>query len=289
MLDRQEIDAGALEDQLRHRAAGPGRRELDLVPGIIDAGGAEHVLRHAGNERLGEAHHRAVIDIGLVELERGEFGIVPRRQPFVAEVAVDLEQFVGEPADQQPLQMQLRRDPEIEIEVERVVVGDERLGRGAAGDRVQHRRLDLEIALGDEAPAQRGNDLAAPAQGQAALLAHDQIEIALAIARLDVGEAMMLLGQRQQRLRENLDLAAVDGELAARRAAHDARRADDIADIEEPHERELLGRKVVLVIEDRILPEASWRSTNMPLLRIARTRPATETVSCVSVPGGSAA
>src|SRR5665213_1296644 len=240
--------------------------------GIEDARGAEHIARRAGYELLGQHHHRAIIDIGLVKLERSEFRIVPRRQPLVAEVAVDLEQLVGEAADQQALQMQLRRDAQIEIEVERVVMGDERLGRGAAGNSVQHRRLDLEIALLDEAAAHPGDDLAAPAQGGATLLAHDEVEIALAVARLDIGEAVEFLGQRQQRL--------------------GVRRTMPVTPMMSPMSSSLTrascsGGRWSLWLNTWILPEASCRSMNMPLLRMARMRPATATSSVVSLPVAS--
>ena len=195
-------------------------------------------MRGGADQLLGHLHHRGVIDIGLVELERGEFGVVPRRQPFVAKAAVDLEHLVGEPADHQPLQMQLGRDAQIEVDIERVVVGDEGLGRGAAGDRMQHRRLDFEIAARDEMAAQRGDDPAAPAQGLAALRVHDQIEVALAVAQLDIGETVKLLGQRAQGLGQDGEGGGVDRQLAARGAAHQPFDADQIADVEEPHRGE---------------------------------------------------
>src|SRR6185437_10505044 len=146
--------------------------------------------------------------------------------------------------------MQLRRDAQIELEVERVVMRVEGLGRGAAGNGVQHRRLDFEEAALDEDAADRGDDAAAAPQGLAALLAHDEIEVALAVAQLDIGEAVEFLRQRQQRLGQHRHLAAVDRELAARRAADDALDADEIAQIQELHESELLGREMVLVAED---------------------------------------
>jgi hypothetical protein len=58
---------------------------------------------------------------------------VTDRHAFVAEVAVDLEHAV-EAADDQALQVQLRRDAQEHLHVQRIVVGDERLGRRAAGD-----------------------------------------------------------------------------------------------------------------------------------------------------------
>ena len=75
----------------------------------------------------------AVVGVGLVELEHGELGIVPGGQALVAEVAVDLEHPL-EAAHHQALQVQLRRDAQVQVHVERIVVGLERTRRRAAGD-----------------------------------------------------------------------------------------------------------------------------------------------------------
>ena len=95
---------------------------------------------------LGQVHHRAVVAVGLIDLEHRELGIVPRADPFVA---IDAAEFVDplHAADEQPLQMQFQRDPQIQLHIERVVMRHERPGRGAAGDRVQRRAFDLDEAL----------------------------------------------------------------------------------------------------------------------------------------------
>src|SRR5690606_40413165 len=80
----------------------------------------------------------------------GEFGVVARGHTLVAEVAVDLEDLL-EAADDQALEVQLRGDAQVHGQVQRVVVGLERLGRRAARDHLQHRGLDFqEVALGKE-------------------------------------------------------------------------------------------------------------------------------------------
>ena len=104
----------------------------------------------AGHERqqlLGEAHQHLVVHVGPVELEHRELGVVLRRDPLVAEVAVDLEHPL-DAADRQPLQVQLRRDAQVQLHVERVVVRHEGTRQRAAGDRLHHRRLDFEEAAG---------------------------------------------------------------------------------------------------------------------------------------------
>ena len=250
ILDREKIDAGMLAHQFGHRTARPGRGQLDLRPAIGEVQTAGRRLGDMSDDLLGQAHHVGVVGIGLVELERREFGVMPRRQALIAKAAVDLEHLVGEPADDEPLQMQFRRDAEEELHIERVVVRDEGLGRGAARDRVEHRRFDFEIAARQQKGAHRRDDAAAPAQCLAALRVHDQVEIALAVAQLDIGEPVILLGERPQRFCEQRDFRRVDRQFAAWRAAHEALDADQIANVEQAHERELLGREMILVAED---------------------------------------
>ena len=71
------------------------------------AGGVDRV----DDQLLGQVHHRAVVAVGLIDLEHREFGIVPRADAFVA---IDAAQLVDplDAADQQPLQVQLQRDPQ---------------------------------------------------------------------------------------------------------------------------------------------------------------------------------
>ena len=92
-------------------------------------------------------------------------------------------------------------------------------GRAAAprDERVHHRRLDLE-----EAAARRGSrGCSAPAGVRLRKTSRtsgldDQVDVALAVADLDVGEAVPLLGQRPQRLGERQELASRRG--SARRS-----------------------------------------------------------------------
>ena len=86
-----------------------------------------------------------IVRIGLVELEHGELGVVLRADALVAEVAVDLVDAV-QAADDQALEVKLRRDAQEEVDVQRIVVRREGPRRGAAGDGLHHRGFDFEIA-----------------------------------------------------------------------------------------------------------------------------------------------
>ena len=78
-----------------------------------------------GDEVLGEVHHVVVVGERLVRLEHRELGVVAGVDALVAEHPADLEDPL-EAADDEPLQVQLERDAQVGVDVERVVVGDER-------------------------------------------------------------------------------------------------------------------------------------------------------------------
>ena len=86
-----------------------------------------------------------IVRVGLIELEHGELGIVLRRDAFVAEIAIDLVDAL-QAAHHQALQIQLRRDAQIQIDIERVVVRDERPRRRAAVEGLQHGRFHFQKA-----------------------------------------------------------------------------------------------------------------------------------------------
>ena len=112
--------------------------EFDLrAAGGIDRGLLQQFRR--------EVDQPLVIRVRLVKLQHRELGIVVRREPLVAEVAIDLVDPL-DAADHQPLQIQLRRDAQVQIDIERVVVRDERPRRRAAIERLHHRRLDFDKA-----------------------------------------------------------------------------------------------------------------------------------------------
>ncbi len=84
----------------------------------------------------------------------------------------------------------------------------------------------------------------------AALRIDDQVEIALAIAELDIGEAVIFFRQRPQCLGEHRDRDGVDRQFAARGAPHVALDPDQIADVEQPHRGEVGDAQKVAMAEN---------------------------------------
>ena len=140
------------------------------------------------HQLLGQRHQLLVVGVGLVELEHRELGVVLRRDALVPEVARDLVDAL-EAADDEPLQIQLRRDAQEEIHVERVVVRHERPRRappaigcitGVSTSRKPRASRKRRIAA---------ITLAAHLEHAPRVRVDDQVEVALAVAGLDIGAA----------------------------------------------------------------------------------------------------
>ena len=216
--------ARRVADRVAQRDAPPRLLEVDR-PDRPD------LRRDGPDERLEAIGHVVVVGVGLVELDHRELWVVLRRQALVAKVLAELVDAL-EPADDAALEVELGRDPQVQRAVQRVVVRRERARQRAAVERLQDRRLDLDEAGVVELAADRGDDLRARDEQLARLLVGHQVELAAAVARLDVLQAVVLLGRRAQRLREHGEALDPQRHLAALRAHRGAVDADDVAEVD---------------------------------------------------------
>ena len=149
------------------------------------------------DDRLGQVHHVVVVAERLVGLEHRELGVVAGVEALVAEDAADLEDPVHA-ADDQPLQGQLERDPQEHVDVERVVVGDERPRRRAAGlARAGPGVSTSRKPRSSSDAAGRGDHRRALREDLARVVVDDQVEVAAPVAGLGVGEPVAHVGQRR--------------------------------------------------------------------------------------------
>ncbi len=99
------------------------------------------------DDLLGDGGDRLLVAPRLVGLQHRELRGVRGVDALVAEDPSDLVDAVRA-AHHGPLQEQLEGDAHGHVDVERVQVGAERPGRRAAVHQLQHRRLQLEVAVG---------------------------------------------------------------------------------------------------------------------------------------------
>ena len=188
------------------RLAGP-RGVADHGRGVADGG-------------LGEFHDGLDVAEGVVGLEHGELGVVLLVETLVAEVAVDLVD-AAHAAHQQPLEVEFGGDAHEEVDVEGVHVGHERPCRRAPRQGLEHRRLDLEVAPRVEEGPQAAHDARAEAEDLEGLGVGPHVDVALAVAELDVLEARVLLGRGHKALGRGTDGRGPDRQFAGL-GLHDA-------------------------------------------------------------------
>ena len=98
--------------------------------------------------------------------------------------------------------------------------------------RLQDRRLDLDEAGLVEAAADGGDDPRPRQEELARLGVGDEVQLAAALAGLDVGQPVELVGWRAQRLGQDREVLDAQRELAAARAEGQAVDPDEVAEVE---------------------------------------------------------
>ena len=227
------VDAGSVQNGLAQGQARPGRRKVDGMPLPVDDWTAGHLFGGGGDHLFSAPHHIFIVGVCLVKLELCEFGIVFEADALVAEITPDLVDR-GKAADDQPLQIQLEADAQIEVLVELIVVGDERLCGRAAVERLQDRRLDLEETGAVQIGAQRAHDRGPRAEKVARLFVGQQVDVSPAIAYLRIAHAMPFVRHWLERFGQEVDLVNGDAQLAAARYRQRTGCAHEITQIDKP-------------------------------------------------------
>ena len=247
----------------------PGRRQVHVlaVPGGLP--GAEDVVGHFHQERLDQVHHVPVVGVRHIPLQHRELGVVLGGDALVSEVAVDLIDPVDS-ADDQALEVELGRDPQIEGHFEGVMMRHEGPGGRTPDDGLHHRGLDLEKSPGVEPVAKGLDDPGAHREGLAHLRVHQQVHVPLAVAGLHVLEAVPLLGQGPEGLGEKRQLVRREGELSPLRLHDLAPDADEIADVQALEEFIRRLAEAVLLGDDlnlaRSVPDVAEGQLSQPPL-----------------------
>ncbi len=196
---------------------------------------------------LRQGHQVLVVGVGLVEFQHRELGVVPRGDPLVAEVAVDLVHAV-EPADDEALEEQFRGDAEVEVQIEGVVVGGEGLGGGPAREGLEHRGFHFEVAPGVEKRTQLAQEARPQLEDVPNLGVAEEVQMALAMPRLgvlelekplplaglDLGGVEMFLRKGAEALGQEDESGRLQGQLTRAGPEKGALHTDDVAQVQEP-------------------------------------------------------
>jgi len=217
-------------ERVRKAKSPPRLGEIDLVTPERDLRRADRRLRDTLDERLAPLHRVAVVGERLIPLDLRELRRMLVRDALVPKVLRELVDLL-ETADDQPLQIELVRDPQVETLVEQARARHERLGEAAAVARLQDRRLDLDETLAVEVGADLRHHPRPQHRVAPRLLVHQQVEVAAPVARLDVGQAVKRVGQRRPDPRQQLERVHHERRLAPARPRRRAGHADDVTEV----------------------------------------------------------
>ena len=225
---------------------------------------ARSFLRGVADQCLGEGHEVLVIPVRCVEFHHGEFRVVAHRDAFVAEAAVDLEHAI-EPAHDQALQVQLGRDAQKHLLVQRIVVRGEGFGIGAARNGVQHGRLHLQKLVRHHELADAADRLAAGREALAGVFVHHQIDVALAVLDFLVVDAVKLVRHRAQAFGQQAYGGGVNRQLAGFGLENGAFGSHDVAQVPVFEAVVKLGADVFALDVDLDSPSAVLQGTEAGL------------------------
>jgi hypothetical protein len=196
------------------------------------------------------------------------------RDALVPKVLTDLEDLV-ETAHQQSLEVELGSDAQVEVGVERVVMGDKRPRQRATRERLQDGRLHLDEALAFQVTPHRGDQLAAGPQLPGDVRVGDEVHIPLAVPGLAVLETVEFLRQGAHRLGEQRPRVGKYGQLASAGAEDVALHPDDVADVEVSQTLEgLVAQSIEVAVDLEVVPAVTEREEDRLAVLAATHDPA---------------
>src|SRR5579864_4050026 len=158
--------------------------------------GTADFFRQFAQQRLRQLHQLPVVAIRLIKLEHRKFRLMDGINSLIAEIAVYFVHTV-KTAHNQSLQIQFRRDAQVQIHVKRVVMRDEWPRRSSAQNRMHHRSVNFHVAACVEKLAQLADDLRPLDKNFSRLLVYDEVQIPAAVSNLRVRKPVPLLRKRQ--------------------------------------------------------------------------------------------
>ncbi|CDL57796.1 FIG00640621: hypothetical protein [Klebsiella pneumoniae] len=204
--------------------------EVEHLVAVRHFGIAEDVLRQGAEQRFGQLDQIFVIRISHVEFHHGELWVMTNGDPFVTEVTVDLEDAF-EAANHQTLEVQFRRDTQVHVQIQRVMMGDERTRGSAARDHLHHRGFYFHKAAANHELTDARQDLRTHFEGLTRFIVGNQVQVTLTVTRFLILQAVEFVRQRAQSFSQQTQLGAVDRELTGFGLEQLTAGGDDVAEV----------------------------------------------------------
>ena len=144
-------------DRFEIRHAFPRRGEIDRFPFVRNLRFSKNIFRNYTHHLFHKIHHEVIVFVRDVQLHHREFRRVVPIHSFVPEILGDLKNTV-QTSDDESLQIELVRDPQIKIYVQGIVMRHERSGKRSAVDGLERRGFDFNVAPSFQVSPHRRNN-----------------------------------------------------------------------------------------------------------------------------------
>ena len=195
-------------DQVLVVGAFPGTAEVDCVKNIafsvlvVNLKAAAEFFRQMADELLHHIRHGFKITAGAIGFQHGEFRVVAAVNSFIAEAAVEFENF-REAAHHQAFEEKLRGNAQRQRHIQRVMVRFKRLGGGPTGHILKHGGFHFQITAFLEKAADFRNHEGARHEQGGAFLIGNEVQVALAVGHLLVRQPVPLVRQGAEAFGKN--------------------------------------------------------------------------------------
>ena len=234
VLHPGEVLAAVFLHSVDHGHPGPGTGQVDFRAFILDFQGPQDLFRTGGDDLFRQVHHGVEIPEGFIAFQGGEFRVVFDVHPFVPEHPAQFVHPFQTPYHQ-TLQVQFRGDPQVQIDVQGIVMGNEGPCGGAPGNGVQHRSLHFQVALVVQHLPDAFDDLGPFHEHVPDFRVHDQIHIPLTVADFLILQPMPFFRQGFQGLGEEFQFLDPDGGFSHVGLEDRAFHPHDVPDIQQFH------------------------------------------------------
>ena len=234
-----DVIACLLADGIGHCQATEWSLERNLLAINFDLGCTVYCQSDTLQHILGELHHPAVVLVCDIDLHTGKLRVVSAVHTLVTEVLAELVNTIKATHDK-TLEVQLGSDSHIEVDIECVVVSDERTSRSTTRNWLKDWSLNLQAAVLIEILTHSSDNLRTLCKHIAHLRINHQINITLTIAYLRIGQSIELLTilllndwEWADRLRQYGKLTTMYRQLACIGAECKTLNTDKVANIEQ--------------------------------------------------------
>ena len=226
-----EVYAGEFFNGVNHSLSCERFAQIQFVTAVNHFCGTQYVLRNGTEHFFCDVHHAVIVCVSLIQFHQGKFWVMTNGDTFVTEYTADFI-HTFKTADDQTFQRQFQSDTAVHVDIQCVMVCDERSCGSAAGNGLQYRCFHFQEALAVQEFTDFCDDAGTFDECVTHFGVYDQVQISLTVTQFLVFQTVEFFGQYLQALGQQCHFFGVYGNFPCFCLEYEAFDADQVADVE---------------------------------------------------------